>query len=258
MEPTINGVANHCFRWCERCPFTGRCHTFLMGREFDDTPLEYIPASFTYMSQPFSSYWPQLRALTEDRGSDWSMVSRGLDQQTPAAGQLMRLAEIRRVSREISVDVAMFSSEQLEWLRHEGRYDTALGQGTTCLRWYGSMLGAKFARLVGIEGEEVSEDVDTDPTVKLLHLILVRLIAAISLIVSEAPAAGPTLFPLFRQYCRLLQYLRIIYPRAYLLHRAGFDNPRYADEIMAFYGGVPPIDPFRDNSWSAGGRAPRE
>jgi len=256
----ISGVHHHCFRWCERCPFTDRCSNFSRPQEFEHEPLRSLPAAFPAMSKAFSSYWPALKKSVEAQGLGWKDFCFGLEQQNPSSTVSLSHDEAREMSKAASMDYMMISQSQPQWLPQTEELITDLGQAVACFRWYGVMVGAKFARIIGSadQGGYLS-DLETDrPTAKLLHLILARLLAATAIIMEQEPEAAPALLPLVNIYCRLLHYLRINYPKAYLSSRTGFDNPRYSKEIRQFYQGNLPIDPFRDNSWSAGGRAPAE
>lgn len=231
-----------------------------MTQELDDSPLREIPNTFSHLSERFSSYWSTLKSILQEKGIDWRETY-GLDEQHPSVSAKLNAKDVKELSRQVSMDLMGFSDgRSSNWINRKEEYDTALGQAVSCLRWYGPMVGAKFARIIRSSKEDKGmHDNDTpSPTIKLLHLILARAIAAATLIMQETRDSRKLLVPLVLDYCRLLNYLRIKYPKAHLLQRTAFDNPRYTKEIRTFYNDQLPIDPFRDNSWSAGGRAPSE
>lgn len=260
MDNLVPGVYNYCTRWCERCPFKGRCRTHRLAMKFDAEPMYETPSAFPAMSQPFSSYWPRLKRVLEGLSLDWEVCTLGLDKQAPAATACLSDKEVREMSKSISAYLLDRENSDMSWIRVKEVFDTPLGQGISCLRAYGLTLGSKFACIVGsTERERPQLGIKgTQTTAKLLHIVSARLLAAATIIMEEKPEVIKPLLPIVLDTCRLLHYLRINHPKAYLGQRTTFDNPKYAKEIKDFYKGHLPIDPFRDNSWSKGVRAPAE
>ncbi|PHI18576.1 hypothetical protein CEQ90_17300 [Lewinellaceae bacterium SD302] len=217
-------------------------------------------AIYPAMSKPFSTYWPVLKEILESQGMSWS-ATYGLDEQHPGRSVGLSRQKIKKLSTKVVLDLlGLRQATSARWVDMQADLDTALGQALSCLRWYGPMIGAKFARVIYTDPDRealVTQQADS-PTIKLLHLVLVRAIAAATTVMQERSESVNILLPLTLDYCALLNYLRTTYPKAHLLQRTAFDSPRYANEIKAYYNGYLPIDPFRDNSWSVGGRAPSE
>jgi hypothetical protein len=265
MSNNLTGVHNYCSRWCERCPFPDRCSAFELSQQFakvSDLDLKpNVPTALPAMSRPFSSYWPVLKQCLAENGQDWLTNAYGIDEQHPTVSSGLDIKSTRKLSAQVVLDLFVICNQNsLAWVKRDEEFQTDCGQGTASLRWYGPMVGPKFARVLP-SAEDLEFGVDESgksPTVKLLHLILARSIAGATLTLEAYPNAAVQLLPLVVKYCRLLNYLRIRYPEAHSLQRTVFDNPRYTDEISKFYNHQLCVDPFRDNSWSLGGRAPSE
>jgi len=73
----ISGIYNYCDRWCERCPFTGRCMNFAMAEEqFPDQENQDIrnEAFWEGLSETFQMTLELLEELAEREGIDLDAV----------------------------------------------------------------------------------------------------------------------------------------------------------------------------------------
>jgi len=258
----IPSVYNYCFQWCERCLFSNRCTTAELSAEFGDQYTPHFPAAFEYVSGAFKDYWPRLERIMLAHG--YSLTEHGyhLNQQFPGPSTCED-SEVNELAMNISLALlGRARTESRPWLPTFERSDTPFSQACMVLNWYGNMLVPKTARLIGSSQRSKpffgENSPDFLPTAKLLILAICRMLAAITVIMEERPELTGSLLPETIRVAQVLNEVRARAPEAYLVQRVGFDDPAYETEIEAYYGGFRPIDPFRDNSWSAGERAPAE
>jgi hypothetical protein len=254
----IDGVYNSCNRWCERCPFTARCG--LIAYEREEVTKEKtvpLPGAFPAISGSFSSFLRRLERVLQNHRSSLSVIGYGAGDQRPRPAG-MSLAALQQLS--MTMMMGRTQLEKATWLEPFGRapdYTRAEVQATQCLFWYLMMVGPKFRRATRELGADDFIAASNAKTGKLTHLVLTRLIAAITILLEiHGRAAYDDLRTTLEDSLRLLAGLRALQPDAYLAHLPGFDDPGEREYLASFYQGKAPVDPFEDGTWSPGGRAP--
>lgn len=260
MQYPIEAISNYCNRWCKRCPFTDRCALITAADgELKGQRGDQVPASFPAMSGKFTDFLSRLALVLPRHGGRLDSMVRGADRQSPqptglTSGQLKTLAKkvsraVRKYAKEDWVIALLTSSD----------YDRPAAQALRSLIWYLPTVAPNYRRSIPRK--------DTPPSgaklrsytlnARLTHLVLVRIIAAITVLLEEpqmddAKAMIKTLADCFT----LLAGIRSLFPDAYKLRRPGFDDPGQRKTIGEFFAGQQPLDPFEDGSWSPGGRPP--
>lgn len=254
-EDNISGVFNYCSRWCERCPFTERCANFKMLDELDEIDdatssdvAKVMPQLPIHLDQVIAN----LKIHTEKAGYEWSSINCDLHKYQPGSGELS-LKELAPAARNFS-----FQLFRLSDLMEEQNMPPSWQNPISVLRWYGTLLSGKVNRAIDHEMEEhfqekgknlIGIQSDENGSAKLSLLAIVRCLGAVSVMLSEPGPYEEELITLVLDLLRLQQGIRRYFPHVGHFERPGFDDPDYYEEMLAYYDGYLPIDPFRDGPW---------
>lgn len=271
MPKMIDSVHNYCHRWCERCPFTERC-SLVSGplTELPDILDEVVPLPnvFPAMSGRFGGFLERLDRQLRAEGTSLEEISYGADRESPAPART-HVSTFVKLSMDVAIGGVGQRNRSPEWmpdLYHGADFSDPAVQAGHELYWYLTMVGPKFRRCVKDPIAPFPEDLKTYGkygrdgvfTARLVHLALVRIICAITVLLeARGHEAYNDLIGPLKNVFKLLAGLRKEHPEAYRFRRPGFDDPGERRFLEAFYGGNPPVDPFVDGTWSRGGRAPK-
>ena len=268
MPTPIDSLSNYCHRWCERCPFTERCGLIAHEKEFMPKEMQQeiipLPNAFPTMSGPFSDFLRRLDGQLQQLGSSLEEIGYGVGEETPQPSGLHPSAQ-SKLSMKVAVG-AMRDLREASWMPdiYDGADFSKPGvQAAKEFSWYAIMIGPKFRRCLPNEDRGMGTDatnsfnLDAARTARLTHLVFARTIAAITVLLEQyGRPAWEDLRPTLEGSLRLLAALRVMHPDAHEYRRPGFDDAAERAGLIAFYYGFPPIDPFFDDTWSRGGRAP--
>ena len=257
----IDSVSNYCHRWCERCPFTERCSLVAFSREKVPPELREkivpLPNAFPATSGKFSGFLGRLELMLVKYRNSLSVVGYGAREEKPRPTGMTAAALL-----ELSMTVMLETRElrKAGWMpevMEDPDFSRADVQAGRELYWYLTMVGPKYRRAAMDKPPGGHTDLDAKRTARLTHLILARVIVAITVLIEEhGRAAYEDLRTILEDCLRLLAGIREQFPEAYRYPRPGFDDPAEQKYLVEFYGGFPPVDPFEDGTWSPGGRAP--
>lgn len=257
----IDSVYNYCHRWCERCPFTGRCNLVAFTKKHtprdEQEELVSLPNAFPALSGKFSGFLGRLELSLLKYRNSLSLVGYGAREEFPRPTGMSESA-----LGELSMTVMLEARElrRTKWMPefHQAPdFSRADVQAVCEFYWYLGMIGPKFRRAMLDKPHSGELDMDAMRTARLTHIILARVIVAITVLIEEhGEAAYIDLRTTLEDCLRLLAGIRALFPDAYLYQRPGFDDPAERAYLKAFYGGHMPVDPFEDGTWSPGGRAP--
>jgi hypothetical protein len=203
-ERFISGIYNYCDRWCERCPFTGRCLNFAMSKEQypDQEGLDMNNEAFWQgLSETFQVTLELIQDLSEREGIDLDALNdeaeteqRVLDEEAARNHKCCRMGTAYAEMMDNWFDgVKALSGE-------EGRGEEAdmeaatpggdpLGLKASCeealevIRWYQHQIAIKLMRAVEsrMREEELSLDgfaKDSDGSAKVALVGIERSIGA--------------------------------------------------------------------------------
>jgi hypothetical protein len=217
MGPFIEGVSDHCDRWCERCPLTSRCKLF--SHFGAPAPHDALNAAF----------WERLQA-TRGKGLEWLAAGAGAWNPEVVHGP---------VEEHPLVDEAQTYAEKVEaWIdERRGPVEEAaardalvardLADAVDVVRWYQHQVAVKLFVALSDEadgafgGREEPASI-LNGTVKVALLGIDRSIAAWTLIHDRVPAAGG-IFDLLLRLDRLRRRAEAEFPLARAFRRPGFD-----------------------------------
>jgi hypothetical protein len=257
----IDSVSNYCDRWCERCPFTNRCSLVAFNKKHlpkdQQKELVSLPNAFPAMSGKFSGFLGRLELSLVKYRNSLSVVGYGAREEYPRP---TGMSESALGGLSMTVMLEARELRKAKWspdLHQAPDFSRSDVQAIHELHWYLGMVGPKFRRATLDKSHSGEVDMDTMRTARLTHIILARIIVAITVLIEEyGEAAYVDLRTILEDSLRLLAGIRSRFPEVYLYPRPGYDDTAERKHLETFYGGYPPVDPFEDGTWSPGGRAP--
>ncbi|PPK88164.1 hypothetical protein CLV84_1129 [Neolewinella xylanilytica] len=254
MTDQLSGIANYCFRWCERCPFTDRCGVYSLGRELgaEGRQQNTMPRAFPALSGSYADF---LRRLEKQLMVD------GVSLQELETDPPLPVAEIKSRSRSMVIEY-LSASQWTRPLLQSANFDDPSVQAAHALNWYVVMLGPKVQRCLHSREETTEQGdgffyEDARRTAYLTLLCLARATAAVTVLLERSVSPRSRLVGLVVQFIRLTESIRRVFPDVSLYPPPHWDQEPYLSEQLAFYGGVLPLHPFLEGMWRYGGeRAP--
>lgn len=240
MGKYIDGIFNYCDRWCERCPFTGRCRNF--------ATLQAVERRARRRDAENEAFWDAMDKACGDALGDLTRQAASLDAPGPADGAKQEGAPFgpEPDDQDAAVDahpLARLSDEYLwaahRWLeRRRGRVPAEAADAVDVIGWYHMFIHVKFTRaLRGLaeqdddgDGEElVDEDgvpfpKDSDGSAKVGIIAVERSFAAWSLVRDRLKAERKTAAGMMGVLLRIRALAQRQFPDARTFHRPGFDD----------------------------------
>ena len=234
----IPGIYNYCNRWCERCPFTERCLTYIDVRAYEAHHPDAGP--FDRVQQSFQQTFELLEAWCEREGIDLAQIQ--ADSGSPEPEAEMRRADEAVQANPLDALGRAYSKAAFEIVRsleHAGAtraWPAEVTGAIDTVHWFSSMIGAKVHRALrglqyrpidGIDCDEVQND--WNGSAKAARLCVEESIAAWTVLLEAGEAAADS--PM-RQIVSLLRRiddgLAETFPLAMEFVRPGFDEPDVA------------------------------
>jgi hypothetical protein len=251
----IRGIHNYCHRWCERCPFTGRCSVFRETSRYERThpdsdPLDQVKDSLEQTMALLAEWCKRegidFEKLQEDPASDEDEVSTGADLTTDtldadplfnAAGDYGR--------RAFAIVKPLLAAERV------ANWSPDIRSAIDTIAWYSSLIRAKIHRALGgrfaAQADQSGEPIlqsDWNLTAKAARMAIAESIRAWKIVIEAGDA--PPVSPL-RELVDLLvsmdSDLARRFPRAMEGVRPGFDEP----DVAA--GALTTLDCFELRPW---------
>ena len=221
QDDFIVGIFNYCDRWCERCPFTGRCRLFA-----DESEME-----FEHDHGPLSE--PMRDRIARSLGA----VAAELDltmadiEQTATHFQLPEIAPEHREVEERARDHGHAAYRRFEKLPRPD--DPAAADAREVILHYSFLLAAKVHRaLIGISRDETSDvQSDANGSAKVVLTVIERLQAAWTTM--GAGPLGSAAEPFLADLAWLAAQIDRLFPRASHFVRPGFDEPAEVARLEA-------------------------
>ena len=256
MAEQLSGIANYCFRWCERCPFTDRCGVFELGRQMgaEDPKQHALPRSFPAVSGSYRDYMARLdRQLAPEHESVESLQRR----TPPTVDEMNKRAKLLVLNH-------LRGSDWMLPLTRSADFSQPAVQAAHLFNYYTVVLGPKLQRALRSHehsGQERDDFyyADARHTAYLVLLMLARTTAAGVVLLESSAAPRPLLLDHVRDFLDFSEGLRRLFPDVALFPRPYWDQEPWIAEQRTYYNGHPPLHPFREGLWSFGGdRAPRD
>ncbi|MBI3400913.1 MAG: hypothetical protein HY048_05795 [Acidobacteria bacterium] len=240
----IPGIYNYCDRWCQRCPFTDRCLTFLDSQETEPSPAGQSPADRVRAS--LQQTLDMIAEVARREDVDLDVIAADAEasdtgQSEAASPEAAATADAGDRHRDDPLVVSARQYGDLAWrlARALGpivaaRGDPAVIDAVGVIDWFSSVIGAKVARAAGglafarEDGgmdapDEAQIDFNGSAKVALLGIAESRRAWAVLMAEGKATADGVP-----AQAVRMLDALdaevRARFPRAMAFVRPGFDE----------------------------------
>jgi hypothetical protein len=239
----IDGIFNYCDRWCERCPFTGRCRNFAMGRAIErharrkDKENE---AFWRAMDKACGEALGDVTRQAESLGGDAGPKSDEDEREKAEFGREMDERERRVRGHPLARLADEYLWDAHRWLeRRRGRVPDAIADAVEVISWYHMFIDMKFLRaLSGVvdedEDDEDAEDLvddagvafprDSDGSAKVAVIAVERSFAAWSLVRDRVPAERNNAGRMMGVLLRIRAMAERAFPDARKFHRPGFDD----------------------------------
>ena len=246
MQNHLSGISNYCFRWCERCPFTGRCAIFDQGERSGLSRQTFsLPAAFPALSGSYAAFLHRLDAQLRKEGSSVLAV-----EQEPT----LTAQELANTCRNMVLEHLQSSAWSQQWHQSEN-FANPVVQAVHELNWHIILLGPKMQRALKSEEESVDPRgdfyyFDARRTAYLVVVCLARASAAVTVLLEQGIEPRTRLLELARRFLRLSASLRERMPDISLFPRPYWDHQPYRAEVLAYYGGHPPLNPFQEGMWA--------
>ena len=252
MLDHLSGISNYCFRWCERCPFTRRCAVYSLGEQTADRQKFTLPAAFPALSGSYADFQRRLDLELQREGSSLLTI-----ETEPA----LTTDQLSANCQNMVLDHLQASAWSQQWQQSED-FENPVVQAVHELNWYIILLGPKMQR--ALKSEEESADprgdfyyFDARRTAYLVVVSLARVTAAVTVLLEHGIEPRQRLLELARRFLRLSVSLRSKLPDISLFPRPYWDHQPYRAEVVDFYGGKPPLNPFLEGMYAyRGERAP--
>jgi hypothetical protein len=250
-ERNIPGIYNYCDRWCERCPFTGRCAVY--ESESVATPLEVDvknKAFWDRLSQNFAKARVMLEDAAKEHGIDMESVMENIDevQKNEAAIEqeiekhsLILMAKEYREFTDQWLKTQPGMMDKLEKLKEnltmgtESHEDAKIQTETikdslSVIEWYKHFLEVKLNRALRgrADAAEFNEDNDSphdyDGSAKIAVIGVERSMQAWARLFDLLPDQEDTFLKVLALLERMKTKIVLEFPSAMEFVRPGFDE----------------------------------
>ncbi|MCO6479171.1 MAG: hypothetical protein J5I94_21230 [Phaeodactylibacter sp.] len=244
QQSTIPGIYNYCDRWCERCPFTGRCLLYAQEQELTEEQKDPgNPAFWEVISESFQKAIELLYKAAEEQGIDLdAVVDEAAEEPEPempphhqALYQTAHDYTVRGIkwlenNRDAFEEVEAEINRQLRMGIDKRTEGVELGEALSVVQWYAGMVSAKtFRALKGYE--DMDEDFwagphqsDANGSAKMALICIERSLGAWKIILNHLPDRTDELLGLLVLLERSRRGLKQAFPDAEKFIRPGFDE----------------------------------
>lgn len=249
----ISGIYNYCDRWCERCPFTGRCLVYATDKADD------VSADPEVHDITSARFWGRLESVFREAHEmirEWAEEA-GVDLETVEAEAARTDRDQDREdaeSHELSLSARRYAEMVQRWFLDEFAVEGQVHDDTTgksrnseddfeisdaieVIRWYQFFVAAKiFRALIGRE-DSLAEDTpdrndpsdagandDSDGSAKIALIGIDRSSSAWRIMQSSLPEKADSIRPMLVELERLRRAAEQYFPDARGFIRPGFDE----------------------------------
>ena len=228
----IIGIFNYCDSWCERCPFTSRCHVFAHRAEMEARLDPQYAAIVNAPARPEEVVPPPPRWMQE-------LIEEMNDacRNPPSAEELARFQPRVPVEHApVNARAKEYAFRTFRWLQvRETSSPGGRDDAYEVVSWFHFMIGAKINRALTVWPDDDDELVssDADGSAKVALIGIERSHAAwLSLVERDLVSAGDA-EPFITDLVWLGQELERIRPHARAFVRPGFDEPDDVARLLA-------------------------
>lgn len=219
----ILGVYNYCDRWCEYCPFTGRCHVFADGQEID-----FEIASGKSVREAFAAQHARMVAALPAG----ALTFDGLDEVAETVPPQDEAPEEHRAIEQRASDYGL---RVWAWLKGKTGppVHTPAPSALDIVEHFAIYVGAKIHRAVYGLSFDADERADAHGSAKAGLLGIERSHAAWLDLVASGRATDAQAAPFVADLVWLADALERALPAARQFVRPGFDEPEAVARLEA-------------------------
>jgi len=233
----IISVFNYCDRWCERCPFTGRCHVFADGAEHefecDQGPL----------TQPMAERQEAELIKHAERWKKWGIdfdeIMEEVDRSI-AAGEELAPEEVLLEDLELETRAKEYGYALMKWCSDESHppQSQAAREAIEVITHDSILVPSKICRALMGRADRTMEEVN-DPTsdgngsAKVALLGLARSRIAWTALVASGEVTSDFARTFVSEIDFFVQQLDLKFPKARAFVRPGFDEPEAIKRLQA-------------------------
>ncbi len=226
----IDGIFNHCDRWCERCKFKSRCTQWQMenstqqgGDQSMEDTLEYVSL---VMQDTIKSIYDEL----EERGVDISEVN-NIKKEVKN-----RELPLEKMGRDYFKDVMQWLERNTEGLNAcTEKYAVisieraeALTDALEIINWYMSMIGVKISRALRSNPYEDADDAfllyDRIGIGRLIIVCIEKSIQAFMFLMGNYPAGEDDILDFLSRLAKMREGIYVEIPQAKDYRRPYLDD----------------------------------
>ena len=228
----IVGIYNYCDAWCDRCPFTSRCHLFADQCRIDATFDHNLKAVVTAPEHPSRTAPspPWLQELLDEIEEE---------ARTPIVGDAYLQRDVRSVPESDAIDSRAedYSRRARVWLAgHEFDSSPQASDPRAVIEWFHMMIHVKAMRaLRGLaEHDPADRDwpLDYDGSAKVALIGIDRSHTAWRDLVSVGFASESEVAPFLEDLVWLRAALERTFPGARSFIRTAFDEPEEVARLL--------------------------
>ena len=228
----IVGIFNYCDGWCERCPFTSRCHLFADRAEME--------ARLDALHAPIVNA-PPLPSEREPEPPAW--MRERIEEANEACRQPISPEEWERIRPRVPPQHAPVNARARQYGFAANRWLTAHPSAPPnesddpreVIAWFHFLIGAKVDRALTVwaDEDEQSARSDADGSAKVALLGIERSHAAWLALVESGAVSASEADPFIADLVWLGGALERIRPRARAFVRPAFDEPDAVARLLA-------------------------
>lgn len=228
----IESIFNYCDGWCERCPFTSRCRSFAMQREFFDDEHDIRQDAFwRNMSNLFAHTKQMLIEEAEKRGIDLNANSEEIEREIEQKNAFVERQDLLKLAKKYGKDADKLLRQDSDLTATVSVDEFTFGELIEVLIWYQHLIGAKIYRgLHGLADLEDEDDVDmreaaqndADGSIKVALIAIDRSQAAWGGLLNEENQSQVK--PLIKLLETIRRQCEEKFPNARSFIRPGFDE----------------------------------
>jgi hypothetical protein len=240
----ISGIYNYCDRWCERCPFSGRCLLYAQEKEDDEDWPESRDSNNKAFWLRLASIFQETRAMIQEWAKETGIDLNEIDVEEEE--KTSRRRRDRAWRNRLAVAGKEYASSVTEWF---AQFDQTLASSDVAvddsdeqeaqelndarevIYWYQYQIAVKTMRALSSSGNE-SEDSeyddvygkDSDGSAKVALIGIDRSISAWRIMQLCVPERADSIVPIILQLEKLRQRTERRFPQARSFIRPGFDE----------------------------------
>jgi hypothetical protein len=224
----IEGIYNYCDRWCERCPFTGKCLNFESGK---DAPDADGPELWDYLHNVFQATMLMLDEMMEEMGIDLEEIDkmeppeRADPKDHPLYQKVYSLSCSMHDWLEQNKPGELLQ-EEIELLPAEKEKNPRFDDSVEVIYFYNFFISAKIYRaLSGLDNFEPQEiQTDYNGSAKIALIAIDRLIASWSLVMENMMDHEDEILKFLINLTEIRKQIEKTFPLARKFIRPGFDE----------------------------------